>query len=140
MTLQVTARDLDIMARTLYGECRGEPFSGQVAVAWVIRRRAESPSWWGHGIEGVCKAPKQFSCWNDEKMADFLRTRVYALDPMLTQLAGVAALVLSDALPDTSNRATHYMRADITGAGKWDEEMVETARIGAHAFFKDRAK
>ncbi|MGH3756111.1 MAG: cell wall hydrolase, partial [Pseudonocardiaceae bacterium] len=58
-------KDWEVMGRTLYGEARGEPFDGLVAVAWVIRNRAESPRWWGRDVKGVCLHPLQFSCWNE---------------------------------------------------------------------------
>ena len=32
--------DMDVAARTVYGEARGEPDEGKIAVAWVIRTRA----------------------------------------------------------------------------------------------------
>lgn len=32
-------KDRDILARTLWGEVRGEGLAGQVAVAWTIRNR-----------------------------------------------------------------------------------------------------
>ena len=34
-----TEKDRDILARTLWGEARGEGTAGQVAVAWTIRNR-----------------------------------------------------------------------------------------------------
>jgi spore germination cell wall hydrolase CwlJ-like protein len=32
-------KDRDILARTLWGEARGELLAGQIAVAWTIRNR-----------------------------------------------------------------------------------------------------
>ena len=40
-------RALDLLARTVWGEARGECFRGKLAVAWVARNRAEHPRWWG---------------------------------------------------------------------------------------------
>lgn len=34
--MTVTERDSDILARTLWGEARGESLVGQIAVAWTI--------------------------------------------------------------------------------------------------------
>jgi spore germination cell wall hydrolase CwlJ-like protein len=39
--MTATVRDRDILARTLYGEARGESFAGQIAVAWTIRNHAQ---------------------------------------------------------------------------------------------------
>jgi len=55
-----TINDIDVLARTLWGEARGEGPAGQVAVAWTIRNRVNdgrAKSWWGEGYTGVCKAP-----------------------------------------------------------------------------------
>lgn len=63
-------RDTDILARTIYGEARGESISGQEAIASVILNRVAFAKrrgryWWGNTIAGVCLAPWQFSCWNE---------------------------------------------------------------------------
>ena len=65
--MPVTEKDRDILARTLWGEARGEGPAGQVAVAWTIRNRVfdgKTNSWWGEGYAGVCQKPYQFSCRN----------------------------------------------------------------------------
>ncbi|MBC8157732.1 MAG: cell wall hydrolase, partial [Alphaproteobacteria bacterium] len=56
--------ELDIMARTVWGEARGEDEIGKIAVAHVIKNRAKHPKWWGKTIMEVCLKPWQFSCWN----------------------------------------------------------------------------
>src|SRR5262245_20911607 len=77
-SLVMTSDDLDVMARPVWGEARGEPLDGKTAVAWVIKNRADHPGWWGHGIAGVCRQPWQFSCWNPD-------------DPNRAKLIGVTA-------------------------------------------------
>ncbi|HJR27754.1 MAG TPA: cell wall hydrolase, partial [Pseudomonas sp.] len=65
--MTATEKDRDVLARTLWGEARGEGLPGQIAVAWAIRNRVndgKARSWWGEGYAGVCQAPYQFSCWN----------------------------------------------------------------------------
>ncbi|MFT8135469.1 hypothetical protein ACMYLZ_23150, partial [Salmonella enterica subsp. enterica serovar Enteritidis] len=60
-------KDRDILARTLWGEARGEGQAGQIAVAWTIRNRVfdgKAKSWWGEGYAGVGLKPGRFSCWN----------------------------------------------------------------------------
>lgn len=63
--MNATEKDRDILARTLWGEARGESLAGQIAVAWTIRNRVNdgnAKSWWGEGYVGVCQKPYQFSC------------------------------------------------------------------------------
>jgi hypothetical protein len=65
--MTATEKDRDILARTIFGEARGEGVAGQIAVAWTIRNRVndgKDKSWWGEGYAGVCQKPYQFSCWN----------------------------------------------------------------------------
>ena len=54
------------MAKTMWGEARGEGKSGLVAVGWVIRNRCQSGGWFGNTIRKVCLKPYQFSCWNED--------------------------------------------------------------------------
>jgi spore germination cell wall hydrolase CwlJ-like protein len=48
--MPITEKDRDILARTLWGEARGEGTAGQIAVAWTIHNRVfdgKTNSWWG---------------------------------------------------------------------------------------------
>lgn len=48
--MPITEKERDILARTLWGEARGEGTAGQIAVAWTIRNRVfdgKEKSWWG---------------------------------------------------------------------------------------------
>ena len=62
--------EIDTLARTIFGEARGEPIKGQEAVASVVLNRVKVAQarggryWWGHDIISVCQKPYQFSCWN----------------------------------------------------------------------------
>ena len=58
--MRISDSDLMIMAKTIWGEARGESHNGQVAVAWVIRNRAERGGWWGNTIREVCLKDQQF--------------------------------------------------------------------------------
>jgi hypothetical protein len=53
--MSTTNTDRDILARTLWGEARGEGLAGEIAVAWTIRNRVfdgNPKSWWGEGYAG----------------------------------------------------------------------------------------
>lgn len=53
------------MAKTVFGEVRGEGDATRRAVAWVIRNRARDPAHrFGHSVWEVVTRPYQFSCWN----------------------------------------------------------------------------
>ncbi len=56
--------DIKLMANAVYGEARGEPYQGQVAVAAVILNRVESPSF-PNTISGVIFEPRAFTAVSD---------------------------------------------------------------------------
>lgn len=56
------AEDIDVVAKTLYGEARSQGESGLKAVASVIWNRANGNK---SGFKDKCLQRKQFSCWND---------------------------------------------------------------------------
>src|SRR3546814_19914801 len=109
----VTAEDVDTLARTVFGEARGEPMPGKIAVAWCIRNRVEldlhddgKPDWWGEGYTAVCRKSWQFSCWNEN-------------DPNLPKLRSVT-------LDDPGFRdCMHAARSEERRVGK---ECVSTCR------------
>jgi hypothetical protein len=135
----------DVLARTIYGEARGESFEGQVAVGWVIRNRVEAdllgdgkPDWWGEGYLGVCLRPYQFSCWlkNDPTYAKVATATLE--DPVFSRAYGIGCLVRADDLPDPTGGATHYF-ADTIPPPKWVASLEELTKIGHHSFFRDPA-
>lgn len=56
----VTAGEIDLLARLVTAEAKGEPYEGKVAVASVILNRVDS-SQFPNSIEGVIYQPGQFS-------------------------------------------------------------------------------
>ncbi|MDH4873005.1 cell wall hydrolase [Pseudomonas sp. BN515] len=138
-------RDIDVLARTIWGEARGEGIAGQVAVGWTIRNRVEmdlgkdgKPDWWGEGYEGVCRAPWQFSCWNkNDPNSAYLRgeKQIPASEYMRAREAAVA--VIEGRQPDPTGQATHYYATTMPKAPAWAPLAKRTAKIGRHVFFKD---
>ena len=60
----VTQEEMELLARAVYSEARGEPFKGQVAVAAVILNRIRHP-FFPDTIKGVIFEPWQFSAVHD---------------------------------------------------------------------------
>jgi len=139
--MTVSERDRDILARTLWGEARGESLAGQIAVAWTIRNRVtdgKAKSWWGEGYAGVCQKPYQFSCWNKN-------------DPNYAYLSGAKPIpyrefaqaqiaadqVIDGKVPDPTGGATHYYATTMKKAPAWAAKAKQTLELGGHVFFKD---
>ena len=59
--IYLTREDLDLMAKIVYAESKGEPYEGKIAVASVILNRVLSPEF-PNSIKDVILQPKAFSC------------------------------------------------------------------------------
>lgn len=138
-------QDIDVLARTIWGEARGEGFAGQVAVGWAIRNRVEAdlgndgkPDWWGEGYVGVCKAPWQFSCWNkNDPNSAYLRGEKPIPAAQYMQCREAAVLVIEAKQPDPTGGATHYYATTMPKPPAWARRATRTCKIGRHIFFKD---
>ncbi|QKF52837.1 cell wall hydrolase [Pseudomonas graminis] len=139
--MTVTEKDRDVLARTLWGEARGEGLAGMVAVAWTIRNRVydgKDTSWWGEGYAGVCGKPSQFSCWNKNDPNNPYLTgakKIPAAEFARCQLA--AQQVIEGITPDPTDGATHYYSTSMTKPPRWVAGAKQTSRLGLHIFFKD---
>lgn len=129
---------LDTMALTVYGEARGEVALGQAGVAWVIKRRADNPRWWGKGgVTSVCLAPSQFSCWdpadpNSDVLADVGTLTV----PLYRSIRVLCEGVLCNEVPDPTKGADHYCVTKIADKTKWARGKVPVQIIGNHSFYR----
>lgn len=128
----MTARE--VVARTLWGEARGEGRNGMAAVACVIQNRARNPRWWGTSPTAVCLKPYQFSCWlaDDPNRAKLLA--VTDRDSSYRAALEIADTLLSGQLVDVTNGADHYHTTGVTPA--WSAGKKPVAVIGNHRFFR----
>lgn len=127
----------DTLARTLWGEARGEGREGMMAVASVILNRAAKPGWWGRSVAEVCLRPWQFSCWLADDPNRAKLEQVGERDPQFRLAQQIAEQALSGGLPDYTFGATHYHAVDI--APTWAQGHTPCVVIGRHAFYNDIA-
>jgi spore germination cell wall hydrolase CwlJ-like protein len=139
--MNVTDKDRDILARTLWGEARGEDFIGQIAVAWTIRNRVfdgKTKSWWGEGYAGVCLKPWQFSCWNkNDPNYAYLSGAKPIPTRELARARMAADHVIDSAAPDPTNGSTHYYATTRPKPPAWAAKATETLTLGRHIFLKE---
>jgi len=134
-------RDVDVLARTIYGEARGELVRGQEAVAAVVinrvrRARARNGRyWWGSSIEEVCLKSWQFSCWNSNDPNRQKIETVTADTEIFQTCLRVARRAVSGTLKDPTSGATHYHVTGLQPA--WSRRRAPSAEIGNHQFYND---
>ena len=115
-----SSSDRDLLARCVYAEARGEPYTGQVAVAAVVLNRVESASF-PNTISGVIYQPYAFTCVSDGQIN-------YAPD-------STAYSAADDALggwDPTSGCLYYYNPA--TATSKWIWSLKVELTIGRHSF------
>ncbi|MEV3701673.1 spore cortex-lytic enzyme [Paenibacillus larvae] len=115
-------QDLNLMANAVYGESRGEPYIGQVAVAAVILNRVDSPSF-PNTISGVIFQPGAFTAVADGQI--WLVPNETAKKAVRDALNGM----------DPSGGCTYYFNPE-TATSKWIWSRPQVKQIGKHIFCK----
>jgi len=133
--------DVEILARTIYGEARGETIAGKEAVASVVLNRVKRSQkaggryWWGDCVKTVCLKPWQFSCWNRN---DPNRVKVLSVakdNRNYQTCLRIARKAIAGQLKDSTQGATHYHT--ISAAPIWSRGRMYGAEIGHHHFYNN---
>ena len=129
--------DVITMARTVWGEARGEGHAGEVAVAHVILNRFNSKEWFaGKTLAETCTKPYQFSCWNTSDPQHQAVARAESDTPGMADCLQAVMEAIQNPAGDPTMGATHY-RADYIDPPAWAKPpAVETVKIGRHIFYK----
>ncbi len=114
--------DIQLMANAVYGEARGEPYVGQVAVAAVILNRVES-STFPNTVSGVIFEPRAFTAVADGQI--WLTPNETAKEAVLDAINGW----------DPSGNAQYYFNPD-TATSAWIWSRPQIKKIGKHIFCK----
>ncbi|MBP5344140.1 MAG: cell wall hydrolase [Alphaproteobacteria bacterium] len=135
---QNLSNEAETMAKTLYGEARGESVAGIEAVANVILNRVKfaiqkGSHWWGNSIIEVCKKPFQFSCWNKQDANAPLLEQDLSQDSVYKICYRIAKRAIAGCLKDNTHGATHYHA--LCCNPKWAHSAVPCAQIGNHLFY-----
>jgi uncharacterized protein (TIGR02594 family) len=126
------------LARTLYGEARGQGQRGIEAVANVVMNRAASGRWGGK-VGSVCLWPWQFSCWNrnDPNFQKIRNKTDDGTDNDFKLCLVIARKAVSGGLPQHVPGALHYY-ADYIRTPNWVSKSPNArmvAKIGRHLFW-----
>lgn len=122
--LNITQSDIDLLAKLVYAESRGEPFNGKVAVASVVLNRALNPSF-PSSIKGVIYQPRAFSCVHNNTINASANSECY--------------LAVKDAIlgKDPTDKALFFYNPEITTCS-WmkNTKKLNLKPIGHHMFFR----
>jgi N-acetylmuramoyl-L-alanine amidase len=135
----MTDHDLDILARTIYGEARGEfakygP-SALIAVANVIINRWKRGGKYGKTITEVCFKPKQFSCWDvNDPNRTLIQQEDLIKDPLFKISQTIAKKTVSGVWPDLTRESDHYHATYCKPY--WAKINKLRIRLGRHIFYK----
>ena len=111
---------LDLLARLISAEARGEPYEGQVAVGAVVLNRVEHPSF-PNSIAEVIYQPGAFSCLDDGQFNEPVAESAYR--------------AAQDAMNgwDPTYGAIYYFNP-VTATSKWIWSRPLIVNIGKHRF------
>lgn len=127
--------DLEIAARTLWMEARGEPSEGRRAVAHAILNRHLAGRWYsGATLAECCLLPAQFSSWNTADPNRREMARLREDDPLLAECRATVEAALDGSTPDPTGGATHYYGAGVSEPA-WVAGRQPSAIIGRHRFY-----
>lgn len=131
----------DIVARTAWGEARGEGILGMQAVMNTFANRAARPAWWGRSLDQVClmmndKGVHQYSCWNKSDANRQLLLAVSMSDAQFAQAVDLARSLMLNKLPDLTKGADSYYDARSGNVPSWAKARFYRCKIGHHAFYR----
>lgn len=131
-----STQDLLTLARTIWGEARGEGWQGMAAVAGVIMNRVKRPEWPG-SVYAVCTQRLQFSAWNtnDPNYKKIQGLDLNSTDPEWRTALDIANRALNGTLGDITLGADHYYNPSVASPD-WADPYAVTAQIGNHVFLK----
>lgn len=119
-----SASDVQLIARAINGEARGEPYEGQVAVGAVILNRVKSPEF-PNTIAGVIYEPGAFTAVIDGQINVPIAEGSTVVKAARDALNGW----------DPTGGAIYYFNPD-TATNKWIWSRPLIKKIGKHRFCK----
>jgi len=120
--VSVNQQEMQMLAQLVYSEARGEPYTGQVAVAAVVMNRLQSDLF-PATVKGIIFEPLAFTAIADGQ---------YWLTPDKTAYQAAWDAVRGW---DPTQNALYYFNPD-TATSKWIWSRPQVTKIGRHIFAK----
>lgn len=140
----VSADDVNMLARTIYGEARGENYDGKVGVANVVVNRfltaQQLPglrSQFGGSLQGTMLAGggDQFNCWRPSDANYTKMLNATNNDPHFVESRQIAYGILTGQINDNTKGSDHYYNPR-TASPDWGDDGAQKGKIGNHKFSK----
>jgi len=116
----ISDEEMELLARAVYSEARGEPFQGQVAIAAVILNRVDNEDF-PNTIKGVIFQPWAFTAVHDGQ---------FWLTPDESAYAAVEEALAGN---DPTEGAIYYYNP-VTATNQWIRSREIITTIGKHVF------
>lgn len=128
-------KEIDIMARTIFGEARGELARygtvALIAIANVIFNRYKKH--FAKSIDAVCLAPQQFSCWNKNDPNYSKMIAVDEKNDIFRKCLEIATNVINGKYPDITDGCDHYHAYYVKPY--WAANLRPKHTFGSHYFY-----
>ena len=127
-------KDIQILAKTIYGEADHHNLSEMEAIANVVLNRERLAQngindWWGNTISQICLKPAQFACWQATSDNKEIKS-----DNTIYQICHrIAVRAVKGLLQDNTNGGLYYHNID--EHPKWAYAGVPCAKIGRLLFY-----
>ncbi|WP_315073201.1 cell wall hydrolase [uncultured Clostridium sp.] len=125
--LYITGEDIDLMAKVVSAESRGEPYAGKVAVASVVLNRTIDPHF-PNTIKEVIFQKNAFSCVKNGQINASADQDCY--DAVYDAIRGI---------DPTNDALFFYNPAIATCTWMKETQKINETTIGHHTFFKIKA-
>lgn len=132
--------EIEILARTIYGEARGElnrldgGIASLIAIGNVVMNRVHQKKWYGKTVTEVCLKPWQFSCWNSNDP-----NYEVLMGPLSGKLIDtcqyIAERLINEQWPDLTGGCDHYHATTLRNFPSWTLKTKAKCRIGQHIFY-----
>ena len=129
-----------LLAMGIWGESRGLPDAGKLAVGCVVANRVKDGRF-GDGYKGVILKPWQFSSFNhsDPNHGKLLHPLLHDAQPVWESCYRAAETILSGDYVDFTMGALYYFSHPITAPPKAWGHVVWTATIEGLQLYKEAA-
>lgn len=120
--------EMDLLAKVVAAESRGESDDGQRAIAWVALNRLDDPETFGRTLTRVLLSPHQFA--KPMPLADNSPAYQRAMLATLRAVLGEGE--------DPSLGSTFFFRKDMKPPPYWAKHLEMRIVIGNHVFLRER--